>query len=345
MVPWRSTRVGLACVALAAGLTLSPTQDGAAGRRFDLATIQASRQALERLPAAIRDFEAGRYGAAEQAFAALLAALPASEEAATAAALLALPSPAAYRRLRSGVETNLGLSRLRSRRTVDALAPLTRAALTDPTSPRAWGNLGVGLLHARRPCEARAALERAVAVGASQRTALHLGRAALECGEPSAARRALARFERTKSPRGGSAARGDRLEAELLLARVEAEEGLLRPARARLERLLAATPDDPLPRYHLIQVLARLGESQAVVAHREVFARSAERMAAIQGALGERPEEVGGLHFIAQTYSDLGLDHLAQVHYQQLLARDPRDQEALWGLAELERRARHGSSP
>lgn len=343
MLSWRSLVPSLVCLAL--GGATACGRDEPPPFRFDTAAILASRAALAQLPATLRDFEAGRYCAAEQGFAAILERLPALQHAATAGPVLGLAGSADYRRLVSGLETNLGLCRLRARRYLDALDPLTRATKTDPASPRAWANLGVGLLHTRRPCEARVALERAMARGGTARAGLHLGRAALECGDPAAARRALTPFLHLGGETQTLGQRADRLEAELLLAQVETEQGELAVARGRLEDLIGQTPDDPLPRYHLIQVLARLGLAAEADVHRERFARSAALMATIQGALAERPEEVEGLHWIAQTYSDLGLDHLAEVHYRQLLARDPGDREARRGLAELERREPYGRSP
>ncbi|HEX4954211.1 MAG TPA: tetratricopeptide repeat protein [Thermoanaerobaculia bacterium] len=343
MLSWRSLAPSLLGLALAGAAACALEEPPTF--RFDAAAIRASRAALERLPAALRDFEAGRYGLAEEAFAALLAELPAHQHAATAAPVLGLGGSAAYRRLISGLETNLGLCRLRSRRYLEALPPLERATESDPGSAQAWANLGVGLLHARRPCEARTALERAQERGGAPRTELHLGRAAFECGDLAAARIAVSPLLRSSTRPDTRFPGADRREAELLLAQVEAEEGDLAAARGRLEALVDQAPDDPLPRYRLIQVLSRLGEHERASAHRQRFARSAALMATIQGALGESPEQVEGLHWIAQTYTDLGLDHLAEVHYRQLIARDPSDREARRGLAELERRNPYGRSP
>ncbi|MGH9464053.1 MAG: tetratricopeptide repeat protein, partial [Thermoanaerobaculia bacterium] len=62
-------------------------------------------------------------------------------------------------------------------------------------------------------------------------------------------------------------------------------------------------------------------------------------------ALGRRPEEVADLHWLADAYLRIGMDHLAEVHYRQLLARDPDDGAARRGLAELVLRHRERLLP
>lgn len=309
------------------------------------ADAASAREALARLPAAHQAFRQGYYGEAEHRYLEIRERLPDAEHAATTAALLGLPDPASYRRILSGVETNLGLSRLRARRYRQALPPLQSATVTDPSSAVAWANLGVALLHAQRFCESLDALERAWALGRDDpRDHLHRGRAALHCGDRPRARQALERAQRLADAERTLAAHGTVLEAELLLAETDAAEGDLETARRRLEALLEETPGDPKPRYRLLRVLARLGAEQdtdeELAIHRARFERSAEQMAAVQSALAERPEAVQGLHWVAETYAHLGLDHLAEAHYLQLLARAPDDLEARRALRLLHQRHR-----
>jgi|GEM_PF-5843583 len=325
-------------------LLLLPILAGCAGAPqvgLQAADATSAREALARLPAAHEAFRQGYYGEAERRYLEIRARLPDAEHAATAAALLGLPGPTSYRRILSGVETNLGLSLLRARRYRQAIPPLQSATVADPSSAVAWANLGVALLHAQRFCQSLDALERARELGRRDpRDHLHRGRAALFCGDRRRARQALERARRLADAEATLSARGTAHEAELLLAETDAAEGDLESARRRLEALLEETPGDPKPRYRLLRVLARLGDDEELALHRARFERSAELMAAVQSALAERPEAVQGLHWVAETYAHLGLDHLAEAHYLQLLARAPDDLEARRALRLLHQRHR-----
>ncbi len=303
---------------------------------LDARGIRAARRALELLPAAIDHLHAGRYGKAEAALSAVLGALPGAEHGSTAAAVLDLGDGGEYRRLLAAVETNLGLARFRARRYEPAVEALDRAVALDPRSRGAWLDLGIALLHAQRFDAAREALGRAREHGAGgARFELHAGRAAWYSGHARAGRECLLRAVELGEAEGTIAGRGTRLEAEVSLAELDAAAGDLTGARRRLEAVLAATPNDPLPRYRLLGVLARLGEAAALAEHRRRFEADAAAMAAVQDALGRRPDEVENLRWIADAYLRLGLDHLAEVHYRQLLVRDPEDREARRALAEL----------
>ncbi len=306
---------------------------------FGIAEAERARRALADLPRAVEQFRAGRYGLAAEGFGAVLAALPPADHAAPAAALLALDGPAGFRRLRSSVETNLGLCHLRARRYEAAIAVLEQAVATDPGSPTAHSNLGVALLRTQRPDAARRSLEEAVRRGgAGVRLHLNLGEAALRAGDPGAARRALLETVRLARAAAGVDARGARLEAERLLAEAAAGEGDLEEAQRRLEAVLAESPGDPLPRYLLLRVLVRLGDRAGAERHAERFARDAATLSSVQAALAEDPDEAAGLHWVADSYLALGLDHLADVHYRQLLARDPDDAAARRGLVAVHSR-------
>ncbi len=303
--------------------------------------VVEARRATAALPAALRDLRAGRYGQAEEALAAVRSALPDVRHGATAAALLGLAGAGEYRRLVASIETNLGLARFRARRYPAAIEALERAVRIDPRSRVAWVDLGVALFHAQRFVEAAMALRQARALGAGgSHLELRAGQAAAHAGEPEAARRALSRAVRLGAAEGTVGGRGTALEAQVSLAELDAAAGDLASARRRLEAVLAETPSDPLPRYRLLGILARQGETAALVEHRERFEADARAMAAVQAALGRGPEEAANLHWLAETYHRLGLDHLAEVHYRQLLARDRDDEAARRGLAELALRHR-----
>lgn len=300
---------------------------------FGVEEAARARQALARMPRAVEQFSAGRYALAAAGFAAILETLPPGEGAATAAALLRLDGPADFRRLRSSLETNLGLCHLRSRRYGAAVEVLARAVASDSGSAIAHSNLGIALLRAKRYPDARRSLEEAVRRGGTGgRLHLVLGEAALRSGDRRRAAQALRQAQRLARREAGAPSRGVRLEAERLLAEVALAEGRPAEARRRLEAVLAESPGDPLPRYLLLGALVRLDDRAAAERHRELFARHAATMASLQSALAEDPDDVAGLHWIADTYLSLGLDHLAEIHYRQLLVRDPADRAARRGL-------------
>ncbi|MGH9464736.1 MAG: tetratricopeptide repeat protein, partial [Thermoanaerobaculia bacterium] len=221
-----------------------------------------ARRAMASLPAALRDLQAGRYGQAEEALAAVRSALPDAGNGATAAAVLGLAGAEEYRRLVASIETNLGLARFRARRYPSAIEALERAVRIDPRSRVAWVDLGVALFHAQRFVEASVALEQARALGAGgAHLELRAGQAAAYAGEPEAARRALQRAVRLGTTENTVGGRGTALEAQVSLAELDVAAGDLADARRRLEAVLTETPSDPLPRYRLLGVLARQGET------------------------------------------------------------------------------------
>lgn len=326
---------------LLAGVLLAACGDAALQPppTFGIDEAERARRALADVPQAVEHFRAGRYARAAAGFADILETLPGCDQAATAAALLQLDGPTHFHRLRSSVETNLGLCHLRARRYAVAAEVLAQAVESDPRSPVARSNLGVALLRAKRYRDARRELEEALRRGAVEaRVHLHLGEAALRGGDPRRAAQALRRAQHLARAAADVESQGVRRDAERLLAELALARGRPREARRRLESVLAETPGDPLPRYLLLGVLVRLGDAAAVERHRALFLHHAATMASLQSALSESPDEVAGLHWIADTYLSLGLDHLADTHYRQLLARDPDDRAARRGLLTIHAR-------
>lgn len=310
---------------------------------FGIEEAVTARVELERLPEAVRLFRAGSYDEAARIFSGILARLPELREAPAAAALLKLGQPEDYRRLLSGLHANLGACHLRARRYEPARKSLEAAVETDPRAAGPRASLGVVLLRQRRYSEARAQLSSAIALGASgEKVHLDLGEALLRQGESTAARSELLRAGRLARARADVQGWGTALEAERLLAEADLEEGRPADAEARLRRVLALAPGEPQARHRLAQILLRAGRRDEAREHLERFQRDAQTMASIQSALAASPGRVAALHWVAAAYLDLGVLHLAEVHYLQLLARDPADRAARRALAVL--RARAGES-
>ena len=324
-----------ATLVVACGPAVPPTDS------FGLDEAARARQALARLPQVVEHFRAGRYGLAAEGFDNILATLPPSDHAATAAALFGLEGPGHSRRLRASLETNLGLCHLRSRRYQSAIAILERAARTDPGSPVVHSNLGIALLRAKRYPEAQRAFDEAIRRGGGDvRLHRNLGEAALRNGDRRRASQALRAAVRLAETAPSVDARGAQLEAERLLAELAADDGRLDEARWRLEAVLAESPGDPLPRYLLLRVLVRLDDHAAATHHRELLVRHAATMGSMQSVLADGSDGAAGLHWLADTYLSLGLDHLAEVHYRQLRVRNPADADARRGLAAAQARWR-----
>ena len=318
-----------------------PARGGRAPSSFGAEAAKAARAELERLPEGVRLFRAGSYDEAAKVFSAILARLPELREAPAAAALLGLGQPEDYRRLLSGLNGNLGACHLRARRYEAARASLEAAVEIDPRAAGPRASLGIVLLRQKRYAEARAQLTAAVALGASdEKVHLDLGEALLRDGEPAAARNELLRAGGLARARADVQGWGTALEAERLLAEVDVEEGLSAAAEARLRRILVLAPGDPQARHRLAQIVLRAGRRDEAAEHLERFERDSQTMASIQASLAASPGRVAALHWVAAAYRDLGLLHLAEVHYLQLLARDPADREARRALAFLRARAR-----
>lgn len=327
------------------GLAATSPTPTAAGD-FDAAAAEEAGRQLERLPHAVGLFRAGRYDEASEAFAAILARLPEPVEAAAAAALLGLGGPDDYRRLLSGLHANLGVCHLRARRYEPARASLETAVDADPRAAGPRANLGVVLLRLNRHAEARRELAAALALGAEgDKLRLDLGEALLRLGEPAAARAELRRALALARARSGAQGWGTALEAERLLAEADLAEGRLAEAEARLVRVLDLASGEPQARHRLAQVLLRSGRREEARAHLERFERDSAAMASIQGALAASPGRVEALHWVADSYRALGLLHLAEVHYLQLLARDPADAQARRALAVVRARATTPADP
>lgn len=332
---------GAAALALLGGLA----QPGAVRAErppsgFGAEEAAAARVELARLPEAVRLFEAGSYDVAAEAFSAILARLPALGQAPAAAAFLELGQPDDYRRLLAGLHANLGVCHLRARRYEPARSSLEAAVATDPRAAGPRASLGVVLLRQQRYPEAARQLAEALALGAAGgKVHLDLGEALLRAGEAAAARRALTTAVGLARARGDVQGWGTALEAERLLAEVDLEEGRAAEAETRLRRLLALAPGEPQARFRLAQVLLRSGRRDEAREHLDRFERDSRTMASIQSALAASPGRVAALHWVAASYLDLGLLHLAEVHYLQLLAREPADHTARRALAFLRSRA------
>jgi tetratricopeptide (TPR) repeat protein len=332
--------VWVTALAGAGALVSVAGQPAAQAPGFDLRAARAAAQALAELPTAQALFQAGDYERAGQAFERALERLPAESHAATASALLNLGPPERFLELRARLLGNLGVCRLRARRYEEAVGLLRAARDAEPRRARHRANLGVTLLRLRRYDEARAQLERAVALGARDgKLLLDLAEAHLRAGELSRARAAAQGCLRLQAQASGVEGWGLRLEAEELLAEADWSEGHLAGAEARLRRVLAWAPGRASARQRLAQVLLRAGRTGEAARQRARFERDAALTGALQSALAARPGRVDALRFVAYAYEQLGLLHLAQAHYRQLLARAPRDQRLRVALRRLERRA------
>jgi len=194
---------------------------------------------------------------------AILRQLDAGETAKAEAAAFALASrhPSA-----GGPALALGLARAAQGKWSTAFLPLEKAVERRPDDPRAWAGLGQCCLELGRPAQAEAALRRARELGAD--VTLLLARALSDTCRPEEAEALLAeagakarRVPRLHAMRGDLLAslhrpaaaraaydeairRGARREALYNLAFTLEQEGDRDAARALLNELLAATPDD-----------------------------------------------------------------------------------------------------
>ncbi|MCF6263183.1 MAG: tetratricopeptide repeat protein [Xanthomonadales bacterium] len=302
--------------------------------------ITAAQGALLDLPQSVQSFRAGHYLQAEQGFQGIIDKLPGLHDAATAAALLQIGSSKNYRRLLASLYTNLGLSQLRMRHYETAVISLSKAVAIDGAVAGAKVNLGLALLHQRRYPEAASTLEEALSLGGGNaKLYADLGKVYLHLGNWRKARWAL-----VQAMRLGSKSKtdiqdwGSVLEAEKLLAQTYEAEGRLQVAEYHLNRVLKRAPGEAQARYRLIQILERQGNSTLAAQHQQYFEKHSQTMAEIQSVLATTPGEVAALHWVADSYRGLGLLHLAEVHYRQLLARYPEDDRAKLAVHKLNRR-------
>jgi tetratricopeptide (TPR) repeat protein len=126
-------------------------------------------------------------------------------------------------------------------------------------------------------------------------------------------------------------------EALTDLGLIERDAGRLEAARSHLESVTRTTPGLARARYLLAGVLARSGRAAKADKQRKAFERDAARHASIPHVLGENPGAVARPEVIAIGYEELGLDYLAQIHYEHLLARDPANRVARRGLRRIVR--------
>jgi tetratricopeptide (TPR) repeat protein len=300
-----------------------------------LRDAERAKQALASLQEGSRRFEAGRYDDACAIYQRALDALPDRSRAEAMAQLLGLENGQAYVAILASIEGNLGLAHLRARRFEEGERHLFIAVQIAPRRARTRANHGIALLRARRPAEAQAELARAIAMGDRRAaTFLDLGRAAHQAGDVAAARGALEQAVLRASGRTVDQW-GTRLEAQKALAEVDLEVNDLASAERRLKRVLAVVPAEVEARFLLARTIARGGRTEEAELERRIFERDSERLAGIQRLLVESPGNVEALHWVADTYSTLGLHHFAETHYRQLLARNPEDRAARRALMKL----------
>lgn len=311
---------------------------------YRVADAARARDALAELPRAIDLFRAGRYDAASELFDRMAADLPGPEHSAAASAFLGLADSREYARILSGLHSNLGVSHLRARRHDEAVAALEKAVEIDPTAAGPRTNLAMALRHQRRYADARDAFEQALARGArSQKLLLDFGDVCLRLGDRPRARWALARARLRAS--ADVAAWGTALEADALLAQLDFEEGQPRAAETGYRAVLARTPGHVRARYGLLRLLLRDGRTREAAAEQRRFERDSALLNAIESVLAGQPGSVAPMQWVADSYRALGLLHLADVHYRQLLSRNPGDTKALLALRDLEARARASAQP
>jgi tetratricopeptide (TPR) repeat protein len=300
-----------------------------------LGDAERAKQVLASLEEGSLLFEAGRYDDACAVHQRALEALPDRSHAGAMAQLLGLENGQVYLAILASIEGNLGLAHLRARRFEEAERHLFTAVRIAPRNAKTRANHGIALLRARRPAEAQAELARAIALGDRRAgTYLQLGRAAHQAGDVVASRRALEQAELRASGRTVDHW-GTRLEAQKSLAELDLEAGDLASAELRLKRVLSLAPGEVEARFLLARTIARSGRAEEAEQERRIFERDGERLAGIQRVLVESPGEVEALHWVADTYSVLGLHHYAETHYRQLLARDPEDRAARRALMNL----------
>jgi len=335
-----SALLALAVLAAVIILILVVRSEGNYPAALTTQEVATTRSALKSLPQAIQSFHAGRYQQAEQGFQDIIDKLPELRHAATAAALLQIGPSKNYRRLLSSLYTNLGLSQLRMRHYEMAVKNLSIAVAADGSATGPKVNLGLALFHQRRYPEAGDVLEEAISIGGGNaKLYADLGKIYLHAGNWRKARWALVQAMRLGTgPKADIQDWGSVLEAEKLLAQTYESEGRLQLAVDHLNRVLKRAPGETQARYRLIQVLERQGNSTLAAQHQEYFEKHSQIMANIQSVLTTSPEQVPALHWVADTYRGLGLLHLAEVHYRQLLVRHPEDDRAKLAIHKINRR-------
>jgi len=293
-----------------------------------------ARAATALQPAALALIRAARYEEAATVLAGIARRLPEARHEATAAAVLGLRGSGDYRRLVASTYANLGLCQLRLRRFPDAEASLRAALAVEPANPAALASLGSTLIHQRRYREAVAVLLQATRTRDDAKLQLDLGHAHLQLGNLAEARDRLSRAVAAAGKKRSPAAWGIALDAERELAQVDVASGLPGAAVTRLRALLARAPGDVQTRYQLSRALARGGEVAGAGAEQARIDADSRAMASIQASLAGRPD-TGQLAAVAREYRRLGLVHLAEIHYLQVLAREPGDAAARVELAGL----------
>jgi tetratricopeptide (TPR) repeat protein len=185
--------------------------------------------------------------------------------------------------------------------------------------------VNLGLAQSRRSAwhEALATLRWAARLGANDAEfSLYLGRALHRSGALDEAARVLRGAARRAERSAGIQAWGMALEARLEIAPVEQAGGNRERAERELRHVLAAAPGMPEARYLLSRLLSAAQREREAEEQREHFEQAARVVAAVQARLADG-DEPNRHEFAARAYASLGILHLAETHYQILLARNP----------------------
>ena len=323
------------------------TFDGAIARQSECRSLDgvsvddcaAACAALSRISSANLLFRQGRYTRARRAFGQIITQLPEAKNAATAASLLQLASSRDYLALLSSLHNNVGLCNLRARRYQLAQESFEQALAIDRRAISARSNLGLALLHQKR---FRRAIREFEGIRGQKRNDaklhLDLGKSYVGDGEFAKARWALAQAMRLASRQGDIQSWGNLLEAEMALADAYLGDQNLQQAEFHLRQVLDRASGQVQARYQLCQILVRQGRTTEANEHRILFQGHSRLLASIQGLLGKDPGNVEAMLWIADAYRRMGLLHLADIHYRQLIARDPQNRIAQMAIQRLAQR-------
>lgn len=304
-----------------------------------LAHSEKAAEALARMKQGMLRFSQGDYREAEAIFSSIAAALPDVRHAVAMAALLELPNAGTYRRIVSALYSNLGLAQMRSRRYSQAVTSLEKAISADPHAFQPRSNLGIIFLRQKGYAAAAHELESVMRYGeADAELYLNLGESYLGLGDHGRARWAFMQAKRLSDPPKHVRQWGELLEADRGLAKVYFREGRLDESKRYLESVLARAAGDSEARYLLVRILARQGHRDIAEKHKARFDRDSQTIADIQSVLASTPGKVDALQWVADTYRELGLLHMAYVHYKQLESRDPGNSQLQLAMLDLQQR-------
>jgi len=301
--------------------------------------VEATKRALARIDDGLLSFRQGDYGQAEAIFSDIKQQLPDVSHALAMAKLLDLADATSYKRLLSSVYGNLALSQLRSRQFNNAEQNFRAAISIDPRAGLPRKNLGVTYLRMKNYSAAIREFSTLLRGGANDTELyLNVGRAHTGLGNFAKARWAFLQVLRIGQTDPSLRRWGDSLEARRGLAKINFQQNRLQESADQLLELLAHAPGDSESRYLLVQVLSRQGQPEQAALHKEIFDRDSKAIADIQAVLSSTPDKVSAMQWVADSYRELGLFHLAHAHYQQLVARDPDNNLAKLAIIKLQQR-------